>query len=73
MTQYATVTIFWPQLSQLVLCPSFSTESDYYTLECLLYFLKNIKQNHAEYVRQARGGVPIVRRYLQAMSAYAYS
>ena len=47
---------------RLVLCPSFSTLSDYYTLECLLYFLKNIKQSHAEYVRQARGEVPIVRR-----------
>ena len=48
------------QLSML-----FRPDSDYYTLECLLYFLKNIKQSHAEYVRGAKGEVPIVRRYSQ--------
>ena len=35
---------------------------DYYTLECLLYFLKNIKRSHPDYVKQARGEVPIVHR-----------
>ena len=43
----------------------FRPDSDYYTLERLLYFLKNIKQSHAEYVRGAKGEVPIVRRYSQ--------
>ncbi|TRY63174.1 hypothetical protein TCAL_00483 [Tigriopus californicus] len=35
---------------------------DYYTLECLLYFLKNIKRSHPDYVKQAKGEVPIVHR-----------
>ena len=50
----------------LSLPPSDSSESDgkwdYYTLECLLYFLKNIKRSHPDYVKQARGEVPIVHR-----------
>lgn len=35
---------------------------EYYSLECLLYFLKNIRRTHADYVRQAKGEVPIVHR-----------
>ena len=51
----------------------FRPDSDYYTLECLLYFLKNIKQSHAEYVRGAKGEVPIVRRYSQCRLIDAHS
>ena len=36
---------------------------DYYTLECLLYLLKNITLQHPVYVRQAASeDIPIVRR-----------
>eukprot|EP00092_Neocalanus_flemingeri_P019010 GFUD01020598.1.p1 GENE.GFUD01020598.1~~GFUD01020598.1.p1 ORF type:complete len:520 (+),score=166.60 GFUD01020598.1:49-1608(+) len=39
------------------------TAKDYYTLECLLYLLKNITLQHPVYVRQAAGeDIPIVRR-----------
>jgi len=39
------------------------TTKDYYTLECLLYLLKNITLQHPVYVRQAVGEeIPIVRR-----------
>ncbi len=46
------------------LCSSSESDGkwDYYTLECLLYFLKNIKRSHPDYVKQARGEVPIVHR-----------
>ena len=44
----------------------YGTEKDgkweYYTLDCLLYFLKNIKRSHPDYVKQAKGEVQIVRR-----------
>ena len=39
------------------------TPKDYYTLECLLYLLKNITLQHPVYVRQAASeDIPIVRR-----------
>jgi len=39
------------------------TPKEYYTLECLLYLLKNITLQHPVYVRQAAGeDIPIVRR-----------
>lgn len=39
------------------------TAKDYYTLECLLYLLKNITLQHPVYVRQAASeDIPIVRR-----------
>ena len=39
------------------------TTKEYYTLECLLYLLKNINLQHPVYVRQAvNDDVPIVRR-----------
>ena len=34
-----------------------SSDKEHYTLECLLYFLKNIKRSHPDYVKQARGEV----------------
>ena len=44
----------------------YGTEKDgkweYYTLDCLLYFLKNIKRSHPDYVKQAKGEKQIVRR-----------
>lgn len=49
--------------SILFIC-TYSTEKDgtweYYTLDCLLFFVKNIKRRHPEYVRLAKGDVPIV-------------
>ena len=39
------------------------TAKEYYTLECLLYLLKNITLQHPVYVRQAASeDIPIVRR-----------
>ena len=39
------------------------TPKEYYTLECLLYLLKNITLQHPVYVRQAASeDIPIVRR-----------
>ena len=50
----------------LIYFSCFRTEADgkweYYSLECLLYFLKNIKRSHPDYVKQAKGQVPIVHR-----------
>jgi len=41
----------------------YGTTKEYYTLECLLYLLKNIHLQHPVYVRQAvNDDVPIVRR-----------
>ena len=39
------------------------TPKEYYTLECLLFFLKNVKLFHPDYVRQAATeNIPAVRR-----------
>ena len=36
---------------------------EYYTLECILYFLQNVELQHPVYVRQAASSnVPVVRR-----------
>eukprot|EP00088_Acartia_fossae_P015921 TRINITY_DN18848_c0_g1_i3.p1 TRINITY_DN18848_c0_g1~~TRINITY_DN18848_c0_g1_i3.p1 ORF type:complete len:125 (+),score=25.93 TRINITY_DN18848_c0_g1_i3:35-409(+) len=36
---------------------------EYYSLECLIYFLKHVALHHPDYVRQAASdGVPAVRR-----------
>ena len=41
----------------------YGAPKEYYTLECLLYLLKNIHLQHPVYVRQAvNDDVPIVRR-----------
>ena len=38
-------------------------EKEYYTLGCLLYFLKNQKEQHGVYVKQAGSeGIPVVSR-----------
>ncbi|PAA70381.1 hypothetical protein BOX15_Mlig009905g1 [Macrostomum lignano] len=38
------------------------SSKDYYTLECILYLLRNVRHNHAQYVRTAAAaGVPVVR------------
>lgn len=40
-----------------------NNEKEYYTLECLSYFLKNMGLGHTHYVRQAAGdNIPAVRR-----------
>ncbi|GFY33530.1 parafibromin [Trichonephila clavipes] len=39
------------------------TPKEYYTLECLLFFLKNVQLFHPVYVRQAAAeNIPVVRR-----------
>ena len=39
------------------------TMKDYYTLECLLFILKNVSLTHPVYVRQAaKENIPVVRR-----------
>ncbi|KAM3966516.1 parafibromin-like [Aphomia sociella] len=40
-----------------------SQKKEYYTLECLLFFLKNLNLFHPDYVRQAaEANIPAVRR-----------
>ncbi|XP_067941527.1 parafibromin-like [Watersipora subatra] len=40
-----------------------SVAKEYYTVDCILFLLKNVHLPHAMYVRQAAGGnVPVVRR-----------
>lgn len=39
------------------------TAKEYYTLECLLFILKNVSLTHPVYVRQAAAeNIPVVRR-----------
>ena len=40
-----------------------SRKKEYYTLGCLLYFLKNEQMDHPQYVKHAGGeGLPVVSR-----------
>jgi len=55
----------WPANSQtnFIKYSTKGEEKEYYTLGCLLYFLKNQKEQHGVYVKQAGSeGIPVVSR-----------
>ncbi|XP_042898249.1 parafibromin isoform X1 [Parasteatoda tepidariorum] len=57
----------WPKTTQnnYLVCGSGKdgTQKKYYTLECLLYFIKNASLSHPKYVEQAAAeNIPAVRR-----------
>ena len=50
-------------LTNFVIYSAEKKEKEFYTLGCLLYFLKNEHLSHGKYVQQALGDkVPVVRR-----------
>ena len=44
---------------------------DYYTLECILYLLKNINLNHVQYVRQAAVSIFLERIFVKLTNILA--